>query len=137
LALGEAGASEVGVWARRPEAAQSASRLVTQGDRLERPDPEGWDVIVNGTPVGMGPGDPSPLVGAVSAGQVVVELVYASGETALERQAGGADAVVVGGPEVLLHQAGAAFELWTGMAAPLGAMEVALRDAQDRGTMDR
>jgi len=136
-ALAQSGC-RVGVWARRPEAAAAAAACGGPlGRSLSEPDPRGWDLVVNATTVGMSDADASPLTRDLSAGQRVVEMVYASGATALEREANGAGCATAGGASVLLHQAGEAFQIWTGQAPPLSVMRDALSSAQESATMDR
>lgn len=137
VALTQSGA-QVGVWARRAEAAEVASAA---GGPLARavpnPDPQGWDLVVNATSLGMSREDRSPLSRPFSPGQRALEMVYAVGETDFEAQARGSGCPTAGGASVLLHQAGAAFHLWTGRDAPLAEMRVAVSSAQESATMDR
>lgn len=86
-------------------------------------DPE-WDVLISTVPAGAADGlasGPWPSAG------VLLDVVYAPWPTAaaLGARAAGVRAVV-GGAEVLLHQAAAQVELMTGQAAPLAAMRAAL-----------
>jgi shikimate dehydrogenase len=60
----------------------------------------------------------------VGAGQVLVDLPYPETATAVAARAAGAR--IVTGLEVLLAQGAAAFELWTGLEAPLEVMRDAL-----------
>ncbi len=63
----------------------------------------------------------------------VLDVVYAPWPTPLARAAEAAGAVVIGGFELLLHQAGGQFELMTGRrAAPLAAMRAAGQAELDR-----
>ena len=64
---------------------------------------------------------------AIAAGQTVMDIVYKPMETALVRAARARGAIVVHGGRMLLHQAARQFELYTGVPAPLEAMETALR----------
>ena len=86
-------------------------------------------MVVNATSLGMaGEGKvPALLADNVTAGQVVFDAVYAAGPTdfLVTAQAGGA--TVVDGLTMLLGQAAAAFELWTGVPAPLEVMRDAVR----------
>jgi len=84
------------------------------------PDAEGCDLVVNATPVR------DELLVQPQAGQVVVELAYGAGETALVAAARAAGCVVVDGLEALVRQGAASFERWTGIAAPVSAMRAAL-----------
>jgi len=56
----------------------------------------------------------------------VLDLVYRPSPTRLVREALAAGASAEGGAGVLLAQAAASFELWTGIAAPLEVMRSAL-----------
>ncbi len=74
---------------------------------------EDADLIVNATPVGMGPDDVS-LVPAkwIHAGQVVADMIYRPAETALLRAAKEAGATPVGGLGMLVAQGAIALEIW-------------------------
>jgi shikimate dehydrogenase len=111
------------------EALGRAGADVTVASRREPgwpPSPEGYDVLVNATPVKQ------ELIITPHAGMQVVDLAYLPDgrETALVAAAkeAGCD-VVVDGLDVLLFQGAAAFERWTGLPAPLVAMRIALRGA--------
>ena len=132
LALAESGAAEIVVANRSADRAATAARLA--GDRgraveLGDADIAGAALIVNATPMGML--DTSHAISmpvevtATHAGQVVVDLVYHPSETAFVLEARARGAVAVGGVGMLVHQAAAAFELWTGVAAPIAAMSAA------------
>lgn len=88
------------------------------------------DLLVNATPVGMDDPAACPLatelLARLPAGARVLDAVYAPHETTLVRAARSAGHVAVGGLTMLLHQGAAAFELWTGHAAPLAVMRAAL-----------
>jgi shikimate dehydrogenase len=81
-------------------------------------------LLVNATALGMrGAGKvPSALADNGCAGQVAFDAVYASGGTDFLARARQRGAVTVDGLEMLLWQAAAAFELWTGHPAPLKVM---------------
>ena len=129
FALGAAGAETVAVRSRRPEAASAAATLAGPAGTADEPAPGSYDLVVNATPLGMQPSDPPPVAAEeIKAGQVVVDLAYASGSTPLLAAASAAGAGAVDGTNVLLHQAARAFELWTGQAPPLEAMRSALRE---------
>jgi shikimate dehydrogenase len=75
-----------------------------------------FDLILNGTPVGMYPnvkGSPVPLAVARSA-VAVFDAVYNPVDTVLLKNARFAGAKVQGGLTMLVEQAAAAQELWTG-----------------------
>jgi shikimate dehydrogenase len=65
----------------------------------------------------------------LSNSQVVVDLVYASGETDLTRAARGRGAAVVDGLEVLVRQGAESFRIWTGLTPPLDVMRKAARNS--------
>jgi len=81
------------------------------------------DLIVNATPVR------DELLVEPRAGQTVVDLAYApdGSDTALVAAARAAGCTVVDGLEALVRQGAAAFSLWTGLAAPVEEMRVAIR----------
>jgi len=84
------------------------------------PDAEGCDLVVNATPVC------DELLVRPRAGQVVVDLAYGDGETALVAAARAAGCEVVDGLEALVRQGAASFRHWPGIAAPVSAMRAAL-----------
>jgi shikimate dehydrogenase len=87
------------------------------------PDAGGADLIVNATPVR------EELLVVPRPEQAVVDLAYHPDgrPTALASAARAAGCrVVVDGLESLVRQGAASFELWTGLAAPVATMRVAL-----------
>jgi shikimate dehydrogenase len=89
------------------------------------PDADGCDVVINATPV-----VDEPLV-QPQAGQTVIDLAYRDDgqETVLVATARAAGCEVVDGLEALVRQGAAAFERWTGLAAPVDVMRRAVRSA--------
>lgn len=89
------------------------------------------EVLVNATSVGMMPDNQlSPVAGRPLGNfKVVMDIVYSPLETVLLREAVAAGCSCVNGLEMLLYQGVAQFELWTGMAAPVDVMRMALRQA--------
>ncbi|BAF59310.1 MAG: shikimate dehydrogenase [Pelotomaculum sp.] len=87
------------------------------------------DLVVQATSLGMYPRQqetvplPFELFGP---GKVACDLVYNPVETLFLQKAGQAGATAVDGLGMLLYQGALAFELWTGIAAPVGAMREAL-----------
>jgi shikimate dehydrogenase len=122
LVLGAGGSSRAVV-----EALERAGAEVTVASRRQPgwpPSAAGFDVLVNTTPV------KDELLVVPGAGLQVVDLAYLpdGSDTALVAAARAAGCeVVVDGLDVLLCQGAAAFERWTGFAAPLRAMRDALR----------
>jgi shikimate dehydrogenase len=83
------------------------------------PRTEDADLVVNATPVLAEP------VVRLRAGQTLVDLPYPGSATAAAARDDGAR--VLDGLDVLLAQGARAFELWTGVSAPLEVMRGALR----------
>ena len=101
-----------------------AGGLDALGDRL--PDA---DLLVNATSVGMDDPDSSPVPADLLHGDLaVLDAVYSPLRTKLLRDAADAGARTVDGAWMLLYQGVAAFERWTGLDAPVAAMNEALRD---------
>jgi shikimate dehydrogenase len=94
-----------------------------------------YDLIVNTTPVGMFPdvdSSPWPSELPFPPGTGVYDLIYNPSETALVRQARAAGLRAANGLGMLVEQAAAAFETWTGQAAPLAAMWAAVAPQKER-----
>lgn len=88
------------------------------------------DLLVNCTPVGLRAEDP-PLVPGfpLAGGCLVCDLIYSPPETPLLRRAREAGCRSLNGLGMLLYQGAAAFQLWTGIRAPVAAMRRALGEA--------
>jgi shikimate dehydrogenase len=140
LVLGAGGAARAVVWALVREGAEVdvwnrtplRSRHLCEelgGRPAEEPGQGAYELIVNATSTGLDGADPFgelPLSPAGFApGQIVVDLVYSAGPSALLEAAEEAGAVTVDGLEVLVRQGGLSFEIWTGRPAPLDAMRAA------------
>lgn len=94
-----------------------------------------WDILINATPVGGRSLAEQSLVpkALLKKGATVLDMVYDPLETRLLREAAEAGCTVIGGFEMLLAQAAAQFEVWTGQEAPVDAMRsAALLLAQTR-----
>ena len=88
------------------------------------PDADGCDLIVNATPVR------DELLVEPHSGQVVVDLAYSiddRNDTVLVAAARTAGCEVIDGREALVRQGARAFELWTGVPAPVDVMRAAVR----------
>lgn len=85
------------------------------------------DIIVNATSVGMenNPGTPIPAE-KIPDGTVVMDIVYKPLLTRWLEACRGRGITTIHGGRMLLHQAGKQFELYTGLSAPLTAMDEAL-----------
>ena len=146
-AVAGAGASEVVVVNRTVERAEAAAALAgpvgRPVDMVTHASPGGVDpvlvealagaaLVVNATSVGMAgvsldglPVDPE-LVGA---GAVAVDLIYHPAETAWMAALRARGMEAYGGLSMLVFQAARAFTLWTGVEAPVAAMDAAARTA--------
>jgi shikimate dehydrogenase len=129
LALAQAGATEVVVLNRTPERAAAAAALAGPVGRVaqagDEADAAQADLVVNATPVGMSDGGAEGWLVApdlLHRGQVVADLVYVPRPTPWLAAAAAAGARPVDGLGMLVHQAAAQLELWTGTAPPVDAM---------------
>lgn len=124
LVLGTGGASKAVVAALE----DAGTDVVARGrrDRDWPPSADGFDVLVNTTPV------KDELIVSPRAGMQVVDLAYHSDgrPTALVAAARELDChPCIDGLDVLLAQGAASFERWTGEPAPITAMRDTLRRA--------
>jgi shikimate dehydrogenase len=84
-------------------------------DESLRPLVEGADLVVNATPLGMSPDDPSPLPAEwLQPGQVVADMVYRPANTAFLAAAAQRGATPLGGLGMLVAQGAVAIEIWNG-----------------------
>jgi shikimate dehydrogenase len=85
------------------------------------------DLIVNATPLGMNPNDPSPIPARLLAPHhMVFDAVYGPSKTSLLRAADEAGARGANGLSMLLHQGALSFSIWFDREAPIDAMRKAL-----------
>ena len=109
---------------RRPEAAAAlVERIGVDASIVDWSEPA-RGVVVNATPIGMNGESLQPhlLTGVVG----VFDMAYGPIRTPAVATAQERGVPCVDGPAMLLHQAAAAFQLWTGFGAPLAAMREAL-----------
>ena len=80
--------------------------------------------LINATPVGMEPQvEEIPISpDLLSRFTLVMDIVYRPLQTRLLREAQNRGCATIDGLQMLIHQATAQFELWTGLAAPLEVM---------------
>ncbi len=139
LALADSGAGAVVVANRTPERAVAAAALagpagstVSLSESALAEALAQADLVVNATPVGMQgvagdegwTADPRRL----GPGQVAADLVYAPRPTPWLSQAAASGATVLDGLGMLVHQAAAQLQLWTGLEPPVEAMWDAVAD---------
>lgn len=95
------------------------------------------DVIINATSVGMREEDPELIDGRLlHKGQVVFDIVY-NRQTELLKDATRAGAVAIDGVKMLVYQGAKAFEIWTGLNAPVDIMEKAVREGLARRALEQ
>ena len=127
-ALVQAGATDVHVWNRTPERAIALARDLGAGHVAE---PVQADILVNCTSIGLA-GEPLselPVTGEqIAEFEVVADLVYAPGGTALIAAAEHSGVPAVDGLEVLVRQGALSLQRWTGVEPPLDVMRAAARD---------
>ena len=126
LAMAEHGA-QVGIFNRTARSAEEVVEIVGAASSVVQEEAiRDADVIVNATPLGMSndslPFDPSLL----SKGQSLIDLIYEPEKTALLVEAESLGVKTLNGVGMLLHQAGAQFQLWTGCEPPLKEMAQAV-----------
>lgn len=126
LAMAEHGA-QVGIFNRTATSAEEVVEIVGAASSVVQEEAiRDADVIVNATPLGMSndslPFDPSLL----SKGQSLIDLIYEPEKTALLVEAESLGVKTLNGVGMLLHQAGAQFQLWTGCEPPLKEMAQAV-----------
>jgi shikimate dehydrogenase len=146
-ALRRAGATQIGVSARRFDARQpqsewpKTSELLRLGAELVPwPDHDARrfgdfaaasDVIVQATSAGMHGAEPGASIAdivpwsRVPTGSLAYDLVYNPAETPFLRRARERGCLELGGLGMLVGQAALAFELWLGVAPPRAAMREA------------
>ena len=129
VGLSQAGAI-VSVHARRLDNAKAVASLGKAVARSWPPLPKTWDLLVNATPVGTFPNvDKTPMKSDCLDGRLVYDLVYNPTQTQLMKDASQQGCDVLGGLEMLVAQAQAQAEWWTGVKANPIVMEQAAMKA--------
>lgn len=147
VALGQLGAAEVTFQVRRPGAARdlvaSLKEAFAAMRALEAPREAAdaslgsVDLVINTTPLGMEPhAEASPLsreqVALLPTHAAVLDLVYRPTSTRLMQLAAGRGLLTRNGLPMLVAQAQAAFERWTGRQVPLDVWERSLEGLGQR-----
>ncbi len=116
---------DIRISGRRPAAAAALlDRIGVDAEVVDWMDPAQGSIVINATPIGMnGDSLPSHLLEDMSG---LFDMAYGPVPTPAVVWAGKQDIPCADGPAMLLHQAAAAFQLWTGFAAPLTVMREAL-----------
>lgn len=134
-ALADSRADAIHILNRSVEPARALAAALDPGGRrvavLPGPGPvarEGYDLVVNATPLGLQDDDPHPLDLSVPARVgAALDLVYRPGrETPWTRDATRLGIPAADGTEMLLGQGAAAFRRWFGREPDIGAMRKAL-----------
>jgi len=141
LALCDLGAREVRLLARRPERAADAAAAIAAhpaGPRVDVLPLAGTavtgEVVVSTVPAAAQDDD---LVRRCADVPVVFEVLYDPWPTPLAIAAGGSGRVLVGGLDLLVHQAVLQLELFTGCEALAGDVLDAMRSAGERVLAER
>jgi shikimate dehydrogenase len=129
-ALLDAGAREVYIWNRSPERADELAAAFGGRAVADAGTVADTDVLVNCTSVGLDDGDQLETL-SLSAAQlrhhrVVVDFVYRTGGTPFTAAAESVGVATIDGLELLVGQGAIAFELFTGIPAPVEAMRQAV-----------
>jgi 3-dehydroquinate dehydratase / shikimate dehydrogenase len=125
LALVEAGA-RVTVHGRDLGRAQAVAQLTGASAQAFQPAAGSWDLLVNTTPVGTTPASSeSPLPDGPFDGALVYDLVYNPPITRLLQDAAKAGCRVLGGLDMLVAQAQAQRQWWTGRRGDAAVMKAA------------
>lgn len=116
--LAKAGVAELGLFDRQASAAEElGQRLVVHYPALRvatgSNDPDGFDIVVNATPLGMKPGDPLPVdISRLSASAFVGEVVMAQEITPFLAAARARGCAVQVGTDMLFEQIPAYLEFF-------------------------
>jgi len=143
IALLEAGIAEVHILARRAVAAETLATHLKRISPTSKITAAAYSpekevslrtecpiLLINSTPLGMSAKDPLPFsTTQIMPHWVVSDLIYRPYETPLLIAAKKKGAKIVPGLGMLLHQGALAFEIWTGLSAPIDRMRQVLRDA--------
>jgi shikimate dehydrogenase len=111
IAFAQAGATPIAIHDVDGEKAHALAARVAQAYPAAKPSvapprAEGFDVIVNATPVGMAKGDGLPAeIGALAASQLVIDVIATPEVTPLIAAGGAAGCRTVGGKTMLAGQA--------------------------------
>jgi shikimate dehydrogenase len=90
-------------------------------------------LLVNATSIGLVATE-TPIPAELLPGDLLVmDLIYNPSVSLLLKNAAAAGCTTMNGEHMLLHQGANSFELWTGKAAPLAAMQEELDRAREQG----
>jgi len=125
--------SRVTVYARDvKKAARLAKRFDAEPASLDSASFEGFDVVINATPLGTSGKhemETPARTGQLRGARLAYDLVYNPTETQFLREARDAGCEIFGGLSMLVAQATEQFRLWTGLEAPEKVMQWAAVEA--------
>lgn len=139
--LAQAGAAAITIYNRTESRARDLAADMAQqfpacpidaNPSTLEPVAQGADLIVNCTSVGMSPhvdASPWPVATPMHSEQVVYDLIYNPRATRLLQAAEQAGATAIHGLGMLVWQGALAFEMWTGVNAPVASMRAAVEEA--------
>ena len=117
--------------ARMAPYAHDTELVVVQAGDESGPLVQAADLVVNSTPLGMRPGDPSPTRSEwLHPGQVVSDMIYSPPDTPLLNAARVAGAAPLGGLGMLVAQGAISLEIWNGDSAVSAPRDVMCEAAQ-------
>jgi shikimate dehydrogenase len=92
--------------------------------------PEGTEIVINATSIGLGDADARvPLnVQSLTSGMVVADVVFNPPQTRLLRDAAGRGCRTLDGLGMLVNQGVIGFRIWTGVEPDRGVMREALEE---------
>ena len=128
-ALADLGATRVAFVVRDQVRPATLRQAAADGVSVEVADVPGAPVVINTVPGAAADGYASLWATPIRSGQIVLDVRYAADHTPLGAAVTAAGAQLVGGIEMLVHQAAAQVRLMTGQQAPLRAMQAAGRAA--------
>ena len=102
---------------------------MTVSFQVSSDDGSDFDLVVNGTSLGLSAKDAIPFdLDLLTKRSKVMDLVYRRGDTKFVRDAKARGLSAVDGTEMLLQQAAVSFELWWDKAAPVDIMRRTLKN---------
>lgn len=128
-ALTDLGATQVAFVVRDQVRPPTLAQAAADGVAIEQPDVSAAPVVINTIPGQAADGHAALWDTQIRADQVVLDVRYAADRTPLGTAVTAAGSRLVGGIEMLIHQAAAQVRLMTGREAPLAAMQAAGRAA--------
>lgn len=138
FALADSRARRVAIWNRTAaRAVRLAGDAGGSAEAASSSSPAGFECVINCTSVGMsGTGTEADVpcdLSQAASGTLAVDIVYKPAETAFLRAAKGHGLRTLDGLPMLIYQGALAFELWTGVHAPVDVMFDAARRALAKG----